>query len=62
LNEIVKVDDELYEIVGKVSVDTNFSPDELKKQWKADTILRRDGILFITRKLLNAEFTEITDN
>ena len=50
------INNDKYEILGTVSAHTNYSSEELKKQWNADTVLRNDDKFYITRKLIVAEF------
>ena len=58
--QIVTVDGEGYIVLGKVSVNTSYSTEELKSQWRlADTILRNQNELFICMKLIEAEFNMI---
>ncbi len=47
-------------ILGKVSVETQYTSDQLKSQYRlADTILRNGNELYICMKLIEAEFYEI---
>ena len=49
-----------YNILGVVSVNTSFSTEELKSQWRlADTILQKDGEYYICQQMINAEFYDI---
>ena len=49
-----------YIVLGVVSVNTSFSTEELKSQWRlADTILRKDNELYICSEIINAEFYDI---
>ncbi len=46
-----------YIVLGVVSVNTSFSTEELKSQWRlADTILRKDNDWYICMKIIDAEF------
>ena len=46
-----------YNILGVVSVNTSFSTEELKSQWRlADTILRKDNDWYICMEIIDAEF------
>ena len=48
-----------YNILGVVSVNTSFSTEELKSQWRmADTILIKDNEYYICEQILNAEFSD----
>ena len=56
--KIITVGDDGYIVLGRVSVNTNRSSDELKSQYRlADTILRNGNELFICMKIIEAEFT-----
>ena len=58
--QIVTIDGEGYIVLGKVSVNTSYSTEELKSQWRlADTILRNQNELYICMKIIDVEFTMI---
>ena len=58
--KLININDESYMILGKVSVETQYTSDELKSQYTlADTILRNGNELYICMKLIEAEFYEI---
>ena len=58
--KIITVGDDGYIVLGKVSVNTNRSSDELKSQWRlADTILRNQNELYICMKIIDTEFKMI---
>ena len=53
----ITVGDNGYIILGVVSVNTSFSTEELKSQWRlADTILRKDNDWYICMRIIDAEF------
>jgi hypothetical protein len=53
----VSVGDKGYIVLGVVSVNTSFSTEELKSQWRlADTILRKDNDWYVCMEILDAEF------
>ena len=55
--KIVSVGGKGYIVLGVVSVNTSFSTEELKSQWRlADTILRKDNDWYICMKIIDAEF------
>ena len=55
--KIVSVGDKGYIVLGVVSVNTSFSTEELKSQWRlADTILRKDNDWYVCMKIIDAEF------
>jgi hypothetical protein len=48
-----------YNVLGVVSVNTSFSTEELKSQWRlADTILIKDNEYYICETIINAEFSD----
>ena len=56
----ITVGDNGYIILGVVSVNTSFSTEELKSQWRlADTILRKDNEWYVCLKIIDAEFFDI---
>ena len=56
----VSVGDKGYIILGVVSVNTSFSTEELKSQWRlADTILRKDNDWYVCMEMIDAEFFDI---
>ena len=57
---IVTIGDNGYIILGVVSVNTSFSTEELKSQWRlADTILRKDNDWYVCMEIIDAEFFDI---
>ena len=55
--KIVSVGDKGYIVLGVVSVNTSFSTEELKSQWRlADTILRKDNEWYVCMEIIDAEF------
>ena len=57
--KIIPLNGNLYLLKGTVSVDSDFSTEELKKQYLADTVLRRDKEWFICSKIIEAEFEDL---
>jgi len=58
--KIINVNDEGYMILGKVSVNTSFSTEELKSQWRlADTILQNNGEYYICMKIIDVKNSDI---
>ena len=58
--KIVSVGDKGYIVLGVVSVNTSFSTEELKSQWRlADTILRKDNDWYVCMEIIVAEFFDI---
>ena len=56
---MITVGDHGYIVLGVVSVNTSFSTEELKSQWRlADTILRKDNEYYICEQIINAEFSD----
>ena len=58
--KIVSVGDKGYIVLGVVSVNTSFSTEELKSQWRlADTILKKDNDWYVCMEMIDAEFFDI---
>ena len=58
--KIVSIGDNGYIVLGVVSVNTSFSTEELKSQWRlADTILRKDNEWYVCMEIIDAEFYDI---
>ena len=58
--KIVSVGGKGYIVLGVVSVNTSFSTEELKSQWRlADTILRKDNDWYVCMEIIDAEFFDI---
>ena len=56
---MITVGDHGYIVLGVVSVNTSFSTEELKSQWRlADTILIKDNEYYICETIINAEFSD----
>ena len=59
MKKIIFVGDDGYMVLGTVSASTEFSNDELRKQYGlADTILRNNDQLYVCMKLIEAEWDE----
>ena len=57
---IVTIGDNGYIVLGVVSVNTSFSTEDLKSQWRlADTILRKNNEWYVCMKIIDAEFYDI---
>jgi len=59
VRKIIEVNNTRYEVLGTVSAKSTYSPEHLKQQWKADTVLRNGDTLYMTRKLIDAEFEDL---
>ena len=59
MRKIIEVNSTRYEVLGTVSVKSKYSPEELKIQWKADTVLRNGNKLYMTKRLIDAEFRDL---
>ena len=60
MKKIIYVGDDGYMVLGTVSASTEFSNDELKKQYGlADTILRNKDQLYVCMRLIEAKWDEI---
>ena len=58
--KILRLGDKGYIVLGVVSVNTSFSTEELKSQWRlADTILRKDNEWYVCMEIIDAEFFNI---
>ena len=58
--KIVSVGDKGYIVLGVVSVNTSFSTEELKSQWRlADTILQRNSEYYVCQQIIDVEFWDI---
>jgi TolB-like protein len=58
--KIVAVGDDSYMILGEVSVNTEYTGEQLKSQYRlADTILRNNDKFYICMKIIDAEFYDI---
>ena len=58
--KIITVGDEGYIVLDVVSVNTEYSADDLKAQYRlADTVLRNNEKLYICMKIIEAEFEDI---
>ena len=58
--KIVSIGDKGYIVLGVVSVNTSFSTEELKSQWRlADTILQKNNEWYICMKIIDTEFYDI---
>ena len=42
-----------------VSVDTHFTTEELKKQYRADTVLRRGNEWYLVEKVIEADWEDL---
>ena len=56
---MIPLNGDLYLLKGKVSVDTHFTTEELKKQYSADTVLRKGNEWYLCEKVIDADFVEI---
>ena len=57
--QIITVNDDRYLVLGMVPVNDNYSPEQLKREWDADTVLRNGNTLYLADKLIEAEFEDI---
>ena len=54
--QIISLGDDRYILRGKVSAHTHFSTEELRKQYRADIVLRQGDEFFLCEKIIEAEF------
>ena len=59
MKKIISVNDDLYLIKGTVSVNTNYSTDELKVQYRADAVLRRGNEWYLVSKVIDADWEDL---
>ena len=57
--QIITVNEDRYLVLGTVPVNDNYSPEQLKQEWKADTVLRNGNDFYLADKLIEAEFEDI---
>ena len=57
--KLIPLNGELYLLKGRVSVDTHFTTEELKKQYTADTVLRNGDFWYMCEKVIVAEFEDL---
>ena len=57
--QIINVNEDRYLVLGTVPVSSDYSPEQLKQNWNADTVLRNGDTLYLTTKLIEAEFEDI---
>jgi len=57
--QIITVNEDRYLVLGTIPVTQDYSPEQLKQDWNADTVLRNGDTLYLADKLINAEFEDI---
>ena len=57
--QIITVNEDRYLVLGTVPATQDYSPEELKREWHADTVLRNGNTLYLADKLIEAEFEDI---
>ena len=57
--QIVTINEDRYLVLGTVPVTQDYSSEQLKQEWNADIVLRNDNTLYLTAKLIEAEFEDI---
>ena len=57
--QIITVNKDRYLVLGTAPVTQDYSPEQLKQEWNADTVLRNGNTLYLTTKLIEAEFEDI---
>ena len=57
--KIITVNEDRYLLLGSFPATQNYSPEQLKKEWNADTVLRNGNTLYLADKLIEAEFEDI---
>jgi len=57
--KIIQIKKDKYVVRGAVSIDTGFTFEELKEQWRADNVLKNYDTLYLCEKVIDAEFEDI---
>ena len=58
-NRLIKLDNDLYIVLGKVSVDSGYSTEDLKNMWRlADTVLRNNDQFYVCMKCQEADIDD----
>ena len=57
--QIITIKDERYLVLGTMPATRDYSAEQLKQEWKADTVLRNGNTLYLADKLIEAEFEDI---
>ena len=57
--QIITVNEDRYLVLGTVPASSDYSPEELKREWNADTVLRNGNTLYLADKLIDAEFEDL---
>ena len=57
--QIITVNEDRYLVLGMIPVNDNYSPEQLKQEWKVDTVLRNGNNFYLADKLIVAEFEDI---
>ena len=57
--QIITVNEDRYLVLGTVPASSDYSPEDLKRDWNADTVLRNGNTLYLADKLIEAEFEDI---
>ena len=57
--QIITVSEDRYLVLGTVPATQDYSPEQLKQEWNADTVLRNGNTLYLADKLIDAEFEDI---
>ena len=57
--QIITVNEDRYLVLGTVPATQDYSPEQLKQEWKADTVLRNGNNFYLADKLIVAEFEDI---
>jgi len=57
--QIITVKEDRYLVLGSFPATQDYSPEQLKQEWKADTVLRNGNNFYLAYKLIVAEFEDI---
>lgn len=56
---LIRVKDDMYVVRGTVSVNTEATTEELKCQFDADTVLRKDNKFYLCQKVIDVDYEDI---
>jgi len=57
--KIITINEDRYLVLGMIPTIQDYSPEQLKQEWNADTVLRNGNTLYLADKLIEAEFEDL---
>ena len=57
--KIITINEDRYLVLGMIPTTQDYSPEQLKQEWNADTVLRNGNTLYLADKLIEAEFEDL---